>query len=252
MRLTSPQTGRSQSGQTMIEVIVALFMLTMTLVAGLSLAIYSNSRNVNNMNQITALNLAREGVEAIRMLRDTNWLAADYDNPNQAENFYELSGGCNYGGVPVLVRPCYPDAFHAPFDIETSSNPDYYRVLFLPLSGQLPNYYLDPRNGQETYLLCVTGNAYTHVNPPTCNHTTAQFARKITVSTGNTTWPYTTELSNPNNAGGHSPEKIITSTVIWKGKTCAEFADNNVNPETLVTPCKVIITERLTNWKDYR
>ncbi len=249
MRFNLRQPQHSQSGQTMIEVIIALFMLTMALVAGLGLAIYSNSRNVNNRNQLIATNLAREGIEGVRILRDTNWLAAEDPTPTGGTinaGVDDLDPSCNFGGGVFL--PCYPEAFGDPYDLQSSNNNNDYRLVMTG-NGRNPYLTLDTRNGQETYLLCLMGDgSYRH---STCSAAQAQFARRVSITTGNTSAPFTNDHNNPSASNGHSPEKIVTSVVIWKGKGCVDFP-SNVVPTTFNTPCKVTVVERLTNWKDYR
>lgn len=61
-------------GQGLMEVIVAIAIIT-TGIAGTITLTYSNLRsNETSFNQIVAANLAREGIEVIRNIRDENWL----------------------------------------------------------------------------------------------------------------------------------------------------------------------------------
>jgi type II secretory pathway pseudopilin PulG len=251
----------TQSGQTLIEVIVALFMLTMTIVAGLSLAIYSNSRNTNNRDALIGSNLAREGIDVVRMMRDTNWLAADDPTEagwtNNVADLYETAGGCAYSAT---VHPCYPEAFNDPYDLGTAFDNNDYRVIYDAASPTL--WELDSRNGGDTFFLCLQADgSYKHNNTPgaaACTAANAKFARKISLVRGSTAAPYTSETPNPTWNSGHSPEMVVTSYVYWQGsKDCAPFPaandwDGDFAGFAATTPCKVVIEERLTNWKDYR
>lgn len=85
-------------GETLIEVMIALFVIAAASVATLSLLLTSRNSNENVANQTIALNLAREGLEGVRNVRDSNWqrwtyndaqywdcldtLNCDTDNPN--------------------------------------------------------------------------------------------------------------------------------------------------------------------------
>src|SRR3989344_2497962 len=69
------QKYEKEKGQTLIETVVALFVLTTGLTAGLSLAIYSFSTTTEISRKIIATGLAREGIEVARRQRDSNWLA---------------------------------------------------------------------------------------------------------------------------------------------------------------------------------
>lgn len=64
----------AESGQTIIETMVAVFMLTMGITAAVGLAIFALNSSSNITKQIIATGLAREGLEAVRAMRDTNWL----------------------------------------------------------------------------------------------------------------------------------------------------------------------------------
>jgi|GEM_PF-1879740 len=249
------RTPSRQSGQTLIETITALFILTMALVAGLSLAIYASTQSTNNRDRVIAANLAREGIEVIRMMRDSNWLAAE---DTGADDLYEASGGCTYSADPTQNRPCYPEAFNDPVDLENSGNGEY-RVL-VP-NATITAWTLDRANGTENYLLCLQANGTYQHNTNSgidCPLSDARFARRVTIGTGNTAYPYTGSVSNPTatgsnpNFGGHSPEKVITVAVVWQGRGCAPFSSANLDPISFSTKCKVTVSERLTNWKDYR
>jgi prepilin-type N-terminal cleavage/methylation domain-containing protein len=68
---------KNEQGFTLIELMIALAVFTIGIVAALSLALanYNNSRD--NLDKIVASNLAREGIELIRNVRDSNWLRAE-------------------------------------------------------------------------------------------------------------------------------------------------------------------------------
>jgi type II secretory pathway pseudopilin PulG len=62
-------------GSTLIELMTAIFVLAVALVGALALTT-SNVRNQGlGVSRLLAVNLAREGIEVARNLRDTNWLA---------------------------------------------------------------------------------------------------------------------------------------------------------------------------------
>jgi type II secretory pathway pseudopilin PulG len=67
-------------GQTMIEAIIALGIIVTSVASALTLVSTSINAEKESEALITAGNLAREGIEVVRMLRDSNWLAgADFD-----------------------------------------------------------------------------------------------------------------------------------------------------------------------------
>lgn len=63
------------AGLTLIEVVVALGVVTTGVLAGLTLTTYNLNTSVASASRLVAANLAREGIEVIRQKRDSNWLA---------------------------------------------------------------------------------------------------------------------------------------------------------------------------------
>jgi hypothetical protein len=68
----------------------------------------------------------------------------------------------------------------------------------------------------------------------------AKFFRKI-VMTRNVQPPY---------GSGPGAMMEVTSVVGWIGKGCRPMTGTPLDPAT--TNCNISVTERLTNWKDYR
>lgn len=64
-------------GQGAIELIIALSIITFAIVGIISLTVMNISGQKITEDYIIASQLAREGVEVIRNLRDTDWLASD-------------------------------------------------------------------------------------------------------------------------------------------------------------------------------
>lgn len=71
----SPASASDPRGSTLIEVIIALMVVAVGLVGALSLAT-SNVRNQGiGLSRLIAINSAREGIELVRNIRDSNWLS---------------------------------------------------------------------------------------------------------------------------------------------------------------------------------
>jgi Tfp pilus assembly protein PilV len=96
-----------QSGQTLIETIAAIFILTMALTAGLGLTIYVLSHSKTTLDEIVATNLAREGIDVVKNMRDTNWLESDA----KAVAPWDLQD-CTLNGKTVQ---CYPRVWEGGF-----------------------------------------------------------------------------------------------------------------------------------------
>lgn len=63
-----------EQGQSLIETIVAFSVISLGVVAVLSLAISSISLSGQSNQKIVSINLAREGIEVVRSIRDSNQL----------------------------------------------------------------------------------------------------------------------------------------------------------------------------------
>jgi len=215
----------NQQGQSLIETIVAIFILTMTLTSGLSLTLYAFSSSATSQNEIVASNLAREGVEVVRMMRDSNWLASDAKgNPP-----WDLSSCSDIGG-----KLCYPRAYQkVPSYNNYDLNNGNQRAVF-DVSSQ--TWSLENSNNYNLFL--QANGTYTNND----NGTLSVFARMINITFNNNS-PYTNQNSNQ--------EMIVKSVVAWRGKNCTTF-NSNQDLLALSTPCKVVVEEHMTNWKDYK
>jgi type II secretory pathway pseudopilin PulG len=67
-------TGEKRKGETLLEVLIALVVLIIGSVTATSLILTSIKANLYNKDALQALNLAQEGIEYMRNLRDTNWI----------------------------------------------------------------------------------------------------------------------------------------------------------------------------------
>ncbi len=65
---------KNRPGETLVEILVGLFALSLGSVAATGLIIMALQSNGRTKSELIALNLAREGVEAVQNIRDTNWL----------------------------------------------------------------------------------------------------------------------------------------------------------------------------------
>ncbi|MFA5135076.1 MAG: type II secretion system protein [Patescibacteria group bacterium] len=74
----------NQSGQTLLELIIAITVLVVALVATIVLIVTSINASREARNKLIATNLAREGVETVRNVRDSNWIdpTMQCDDPN--------------------------------------------------------------------------------------------------------------------------------------------------------------------------
>jgi hypothetical protein len=215
---------RSSRGQSLIETIVAIFVLTSGLASGLALAIFSFGSSTQITTRIIATDLAREGIEVIRRMRDSNWLEG-----SKAGELVDCGGG----------QPCLTDWLNETdvgYHVITPSvgNGTTYRVNFDPISAG-DKWSLLPAGDYRLYL--QPGGGFSHNGG--AGTVTTNFFRKMAVITVTSAAPY--NLTS-------SPLILVRSTVWWWGKNCPQIADL-VNPA--LTACKIIAEENLSNWRNY-
>jgi type II secretory pathway pseudopilin PulG len=230
------------SGQTLIETLVALFILIMGISAAVGMAIYAFGTSSAVVKQIVATGLAREGVEAVRNMRDTNWLkqtTIDTDCYNYADTaannancfkgwmnqFYCIdptsnNGNCNGVGATTM-------AYFLGFD--ASAKDPWF------LTKEATNYGLnfDPNNSG-------TGGFYTPtINGVSCASASgrADFCRKVII-TEDSTAPFNQNIG---------PLLKVQSQVWWADKKCPRATDY----AQALPGCRVELDSYLTNWKNY-
>jgi len=79
----------------MIEVLVALTILIVGVVASMRLIGAASITNQLSKERVIATNLAREGIEAVRSIRDTNWLRSAGERRRCWNNASSTSQDCN-------------------------------------------------------------------------------------------------------------------------------------------------------------
>ena len=68
------RTIKNKSGFTLTEVMIGIMILTVAIVSATNLLVGLIRSNQNNLTTLQAYYLAQEGIEAVRNIRDTNWL----------------------------------------------------------------------------------------------------------------------------------------------------------------------------------
>ncbi|MBU4056467.1 prepilin-type N-terminal cleavage/methylation domain-containing protein [Patescibacteria group bacterium] len=75
------QTKLDASGFTLVEVMIAVAVLSIGLLGAANLITYNISNSAKAINKTIATNLAQEGIELARNIRDTNWFSgSSWDN----------------------------------------------------------------------------------------------------------------------------------------------------------------------------
>jgi hypothetical protein len=244
-----------ENGQTLIETLVAIFMLITGITASLGLAIYAFGQSTGVVKQIVAEGLAREGIEAVKNMRDINWLRQTtinsdcYNYVSQAfdSNCYkdwmgnagtgyfcldptDNSGNCNGNGATTQeyflgTKGSDSDFWVLKRQRNCGSNCNYGLLLDLTNSGGRGIYNTQTDNG----VTCSNGAGK------------SDFCRRIVI-TEISTRPY-----DKTNSQGPGPMLEVKSQVWWTDKKC---------PRSATWPglgtCSLELTSYLTNWKDYQ
>lgn len=119
-------SSRTQTGQTLVETVVGIFILTVGISTALGLAVAMYNVSSSAVKQVIAAGLAREGVEAVFNMRATNWLKGT------------PSANCYNYPDPSGTSICHPD--------------------WLLRSGE-GMYALDPGKTAQSYVVDVTEDA---------------------------------------------------------------------------------------------
>ncbi|MBI4281523.1 hypothetical protein HY625_01740 [Candidatus Uhrbacteria bacterium] len=77
-----------ENGQGLLEAVIALGIIITGVIAALTLAIANLSGSVASETRIVGANLAREGVEVARNIRDSNWIAGASWDASLADGTY--------------------------------------------------------------------------------------------------------------------------------------------------------------------
>lgn len=94
----------NNKGQGLVETTLAIGVILIGLGAIMVLTIQNVGANALSSQRIVALNLVREGVDAVRAIRDSNWLKAG--NSDSSANWFDgLVPTGIYEGARLLVTP---------------------------------------------------------------------------------------------------------------------------------------------------
>ena len=229
------------AGQTLIETLVAIFILVMGITAALGLSIYAYASSTNITKQIIATGLAREGIEAVKNMRDTNWLKIATPN----DDCYDY---------PTMddIAKCYKDWLNpnGRFDYNLSPANYYkeYRLVVDPSTALFWDIKVEPPPPNGKYGLNfdnnITGvNFRGYYTTPTASgdiHGTSEYYRKLILST------QAPNSDPPFNQASEGPRLLVISQVWWTDKKCPRVQD-----WPGLGKCSIELQTLLTNWKNY-
>lgn len=253
-----------ESGQTLIETVVAIFIFSMGITAALGLSVYAFSTSTSITKQIVGTGLAREGIEAVKNMRDSNWLQDTLGTQANSNGCYDFStsqagkASCykswlgNSGGtVPFCLNPtsgngpCVGDISSynnvlrfdpaaANFWVKfRQTNSHGYGLTFNPATtSPLSGFYSDGINGDGTNgIACQDGAS------DASGMMISDYCRKIVITKISNQAPYNQD---------DGPLLEVRSQVWWVDKNCPRVSD-----WPGLGKCSVELVTHLTNWKNY-
>lgn len=209
---------KTQLGQTLIETLVAIFIIITALITAASLAYFSLRSNDNSSRQIIGAALAREALEAVKNMRDSNW---------QAGTLSDCSAQMGAG------QSCYTNWLGsgatalAQGDYSLDFNPTTNAWVLTSNPVTAPNYQLNYNSSNNTYSYPATSNP-------------SGFFRRVNI-TYDTAAPYSASM----------PRVIVSVMVWWTSRQCPAISGDNGTWTTLSANCKIFLQSHLTNWRNY-
>ncbi len=77
----------NKNGQGLLEVMAAIYIIIVGLLSIFNLSVFNGQMEDYNHQMFIASNLARQGIEEIRNIRDTNWILQDPEDPGFYDNW---------------------------------------------------------------------------------------------------------------------------------------------------------------------
>jgi len=169
---------RAHRGDTLLEVMVSMVLLSSILISTFSILNRAADTNINVKNRIIALNIGREGMEAVRNLRDTNWLK--YSGDRRAKWLCRDSSGspnaCN-GSTSILIDNDGTGKYYT-IDYDTTASRYYLAQTSLNEDLDLTSASQSAVDQNDYQLhLDNTNSRYTHTTTGSSNP--SQFYRQV-------------------------------------------------------------------------
>ena len=160
-----------KAAESLIEVIIAVFVVSLGSSVATSLVVTSIQSNSFSRDNLIALNLATEGLEAMRNIRDNNWLRFSFDK-----------GKC--WNISPETTDCSTGKIISSGNYTVSLDEGYAWILKKIGDGKTLN--LDTMSGNDDFKLQLEErdkqNVYVQVSSSGLKVTPTNFYRMVTVS----------------------------------------------------------------------
>lgn len=230
----------NQIGQTLVETVVGIFVLTVGISTAIGLANSVFISTASAVKQLQAVGLAREGVEAVFSMRATNWLRSplgtcyDYQAPNSqtgaaCRNLWRdpaNGSGTTSDGVYDMRGAAAPGrAYTLRTDYTAVDTADYWQFTYQP--GATPDYRLYYDSTAATGVLYTTNSG---VGQP------SDYYRQIVIEE-DTSVPYNQNVG---------PRLKVYSRVWWVDRGCKPSTTWPTSGN-----CRIEFVTYLTNWRNF-
>ena len=239
---------KKQTGQTLVETVVALFILVTGISASVGLADFGLSASTSLTKEIIGTGLAREGIEMVKNMRDTNWLQQTSVNTN-CYNFITGQTSPSYPD-PTGATRCYQQWLTQTYNLSASSTPQNYLLSFdfsqsTTSSVQFASTAVSSLKYGLNYTNATTSAGFSGffavpaspTDLPTPDPQGTSYYRKIILQTISTP---------PFNLEPYYNELSVMVQVWWTDKNCPRSVD-----WPGLGKCSLQLQTYLTNWKNY-
>jgi type II secretory pathway pseudopilin PulG len=208
---TTHKPSRKRKAETLLEVIVSIFVVALGSAAATGLIISALQTNGISRDNLIALNLATEGIEAMRNIRDSNWIKYAYDK----ENCWNMMADANECRDADVIKNGY---YTLSLDTSTMkwTLANYSATIPLDLNNPLynpTNYVLRYKDANPSFnsdgIGSATDDRDMYVSQTGPGMTASKFFRMIQVS-----YPSILGVPDPLTA----QEMTVTSLVQWKDR----------------------------------
>ena len=180
---------KTRNAETILEVIISLFVISIGATVTTTLIVNAIASNAYGKNNLIALNLAVEGIEAMRDIRDSNWLKYSYDKANCWNMLPNPKSAVDKDNCNDVLNLIAPGNYTADLNLQTMKwemtnvagsglnlpangpaqpSDENFRLWFVDLSGA---------TAKQIYV-----SKYVGLTGGITPHTASQFYRMITVS----------------------------------------------------------------------
>ena len=115
-RIKKDKIKNIKKGFSIMEAVISVFVVAVGLTATVSLIVSGLNHSIDSRNYIIASQLAQEGVELVRNLRDNNWAVGNVSFDNSASGNFPVGAGdwdnCRIDKNDTDVKSCNNGADH--------------------------------------------------------------------------------------------------------------------------------------------